>query len=293
MDLVITFEQDNRMEFDLIGVDVSIANAIRRVLIAEVPTMAIEHVFVLESQMVMSEQVFASRLGLVPLKVDPRQFEYLGEGETPTDLNTIVFKMDVQCTKNPKAQEDEVDNKKKFINHCVYSQHIEWQPQGDQSERFESIRPVHDDILLNKFFPGDKVVCEMHAIKGIGQDHAKFSPVEVASYRLLPKITLTKPIVGDAAVKLQKCFAEGVIAIEKKHGEKRAVVSNPRKDTGSRECFRHEEFLDAVKLERVHDHFLFELESVGHLPPKQVLEMALDVCLEKVEALKQCMQNLQ
>lgn len=32
--------------FDLIGVDAAIANALRRVLIGEVPTMAIEHVFI-------------------------------------------------------------------------------------------------------------------------------------------------------------------------------------------------------------------------------------------------------
>ncbi len=37
------------MEFDMIGVDPSIANALRRILIAEVPTIAIEHVFVLNN----------------------------------------------------------------------------------------------------------------------------------------------------------------------------------------------------------------------------------------------------
>ena len=33
------------MEFDIIGIDPAIANALRRILIAEVPTVAIEHVF--------------------------------------------------------------------------------------------------------------------------------------------------------------------------------------------------------------------------------------------------------
>lgn len=33
------------MEFDLIETDPAIANALRRILIAEVPTMAMEHVF--------------------------------------------------------------------------------------------------------------------------------------------------------------------------------------------------------------------------------------------------------
>ena len=33
------------MQFDMVGIDPAIANAFRRILIAEVPTMAIEHVF--------------------------------------------------------------------------------------------------------------------------------------------------------------------------------------------------------------------------------------------------------
>lgn len=39
-------------------------------------------------------------------------------------------------------------------------------------------------------------------------------------------------------------------------GKKRAKVANARKDTCSREVFRHEELKDLVKLERVRDHFI-------------------------------------
>ena len=41
------------MVFELIGVDASIANAIRRVLIAEVPTMAISTIFINDNTSVM------------------------------------------------------------------------------------------------------------------------------------------------------------------------------------------------------------------------------------------------
>jgi len=37
------------MEFDLVGVDPAVANALRRILIAEVPTVAIEHVFIVNN----------------------------------------------------------------------------------------------------------------------------------------------------------------------------------------------------------------------------------------------------
>jgi DNA-directed RNA polymerase I and III subunit RPAC1 len=77
-----------------------------------------------------------------------------------------------------------------------------------------------------------------------------------ASYRLLPVIEIIDPIVGENAVKFQKCFPKGTIKIVKKNGKDIAVVDNPRKDTASRECFRHAEFKDKVKLGRVRDHFI-------------------------------------
>jgi DNA-directed RNA polymerases I and III subunit RPAC1 len=97
----------------------------------------------------------------------------------------------------------------------------------------------------------------MHAIKGVGKDHAKFSPVATASYRLLPMITLKKPIEGDLADKLAKCFPKGVIEVTtNKKGVKAAKVADPRRDTVSREVLRHKEFQGIVELGRIRDHFI-------------------------------------
>jgi len=60
--------------FDLIGVDASIANAFRRILISELPTMAIEHVYIKNNTSIIQDEVLAHRLGLIPIKADPRLF---------------------------------------------------------------------------------------------------------------------------------------------------------------------------------------------------------------------------
>lgn len=39
------------------------------------------------------------------------------------------------------------------------------------------VRPVHLDILISKMRPGHELDLQMVAVKGIGKDHAKFSPV--------------------------------------------------------------------------------------------------------------------
>lgn len=45
------------MEFDLIGIHASIANALRRIMISELPTMAIEHVFIKDNTGVVQVEV--------------------------------------------------------------------------------------------------------------------------------------------------------------------------------------------------------------------------------------------
>jgi len=62
------------MEFDLVGVDASIANAFRRILLAEVPTMAIETVYMYNNTSVIQDEVLSHRLGLIPINADPTRF---------------------------------------------------------------------------------------------------------------------------------------------------------------------------------------------------------------------------
>lgn len=100
------------IEFDLIGVDASIANAFRRILIAEVrfwfgfrketarsngaaqvPTIAIENVYVLNNTSVIHDEVLAHRLGLVPLAIDPRRLELRPRmSDFPLRIPCYIFK---------------------------------------------------------------------------------------------------------------------------------------------------------------------------------------------------------
>ncbi|KAJ2376362.1 DNA-directed RNA polymerase core subunit rpc40 [Coemansia sp. RSA 2607] len=288
MDIKIVRITPTDIEFDLIGVDASVANALRRILIAEIPTMAIEKVYMVNNTGIVQDEVLAHRLGLIPIKADPDEFQWKKPSAQPTDQNTLVFRMDVTCTRNPEASADETDAKKKYINAAVYSSQLEWHPQGDQAERFAKapIRPVHEDILVTKMRPGQQIVCEMHCEKGVGKDHAKFSPVATASYRLLPEIQLLEDITGEDADALKECFAPGVIEVVTEKGVRKARVANARKDTVSREVLRHKRFEGKVRLTRVRDHFIFNVESTGIIAPEKLVSQALDVLMEKCDIAK-------
>lgn len=86
---------EEEMVFDLIGIDAALANAFRRILLAEVPTMAIEKVFILTNTSMIQDEVLAHRLGLIPILADPREFVPKQEEDDPAETNTIAFRLQV------------------------------------------------------------------------------------------------------------------------------------------------------------------------------------------------------
>lgn len=299
--------------FSLIGIDASIANAFRRILLAEVPTFAIETVFVQNNTSIVQDEVLAQRLGLIPLTGNPEGFRKMDwwrpiedQPDEPNinSRNTLVLKLQAECTKNAEAAEDEEDPLILYHNAHIYAKDLVFHPVGEQQEWFSEqngpIRAFNPDILIAKMRPGQEIDVQIHCRKGIGGDHAKFSPVATASYRLLPLIQITKPIFDAEAKKFARCFPRGVIAIEtvteddclkdkswRDHiGKQRAVVRNAFKDTVSRECLRHEEFQGKVKLGRVRDHFIFSVESTGQFESDVLFLESVRVMKAKVSALR-------
>ncbi|OXA42825.1 DNA-directed RNA polymerases I and III subunit RPAC1 [Folsomia candida] len=109
---------NTEMEFDIISIDPSIVNAFRRILLSEVPSMAIEKVFMYNNTSVIPDEVLAHRLGLIPLKADPRKFEYRQEGDLHgTEQDTLEFELKVRCSWNPDKSAESTDPDELYINH--------------------------------------------------------------------------------------------------------------------------------------------------------------------------------
>jgi DNA-directed RNA polymerase I and III subunit RPAC1 len=326
---------ENELVFEMVGVDVSFANAIRRILISEIPTMAIEHVYMWDNTSIIHDEVLAHRMGLIPINVDARLFdefppepprdqdaEEQDDAERATDRNTIVFKLAVTCARAeaPKAavhaadvsQEDAViggehadiaaDAMRKaaietpnrpYTKH-VYSGDMEWVPQGDQETRFPNgIRPVHEDILIAKLRPGQSIELEAHAHQGTGKDHAKYSPVATACYRLMPLIELLHDIYDETAEELIHLYEPGVFTLVKTDksdppGTKvKAKLSNPYACTMSRNFMRNPKLAEAIKMSRIPNHFIFSVESVGMMKPAVLVAEALRILQGKCTRLIQ------
>ncbi|KAI9575047.1 DNA-directed RNA polymerase [Boletus coccyginus] len=278
------------IDFDLIGVDASIANAFRRILIAEVPTVCIERAYVWCNTSVIADEVLAHRLGLVPLNVDPAFLDFKDlQSDQATDRNTLVFRLKAACERRKNAPKDATDPETLFVNSEVLSSQLQGLVLAANPPA-----PTNTNIVLAKLRPGQEIDMEVHAVKGVGKDHAKFCPVATASYRLLPEIILNpaKPVPPDLAEKFQKCFSPGVIRIHPRTKKISVDEKSTRLESMSREVYRHPEFDGCVQLARVRDHFLFCIESEGFYPPERLLPEAIQVMRTKIATLRRVAEAL-
>jgi DNA-directed RNA polymerase I and III subunit RPAC1 len=277
-DIEIKSKTDEELVFDIKGVDPTIVNTLRRIMIAEVPTMAIETVIINQNTSIIPDEVLAHRLGLIPILADANDFIEKKPEEDFNEQNSMKFTLNVKCF---------TDNNGKIINNNIFSKDLIFVPQGQQEQKFYnnknkkySIGLVHDDILINKLTPGMELDLECYCVKGIGRVHAKWSPVCTAYYRLINKINILEEINGDDAEELKQLCPKGVFVINKKGN---AEVGNVRDCTSCRECIRQEKFKNLIELGKVADHYEFHIESVGMYKPESIFFRAIDVLKEKIK----------
>ncbi|CAG0922339.1 unnamed protein product [Notodromas monacha] len=288
-DVRIVSKTDQEMEFDLIGLDASISNAIRRVMMSEVPSMAVEKVIIMQNSSVIQDEVLAHRLGLLPLKADPKFFQTKVPPPPDSDQievnenDSLEFELKIKCSLNPKATKDMTDPDDIYLNHIVKTSDVKWLPIGLQSDMLkpEDVGPVENDVVIAKLRPGHEIDLKMVAWKGVGKDHAKFMPATVW-YRLLPEIRLKEKIEGERAYRLQKCFSPGVISVEtNEKGVSVAKVSDARYDSNSRNVFFHEDLKNSVEMGKILDHFIFHVESFGAQKPETLVCEAIKIMMSK------------
>jgi len=271
-----------KVEFDIRGIDPAMSNTLRRIMIAEVPQMAFDRILIYNNTTLIQDEVLAHRLGLIPIKADFRQFKNRPE----KDMTSI------DCTKAAHvkgAKEDDSllfhlkvigKHQKNSTNHVsiVESSELKWVPVGNQKETMNVV-PCFHDITIAKIKPKQIIDIELHAFRGIGRDHAKFSPVCTAFYRLLPTIEFTEPIRGEDAVEVKSMFSPGTVEII----DDEAKVVNVRVDANSREVFRHKKYRDIVKLGRDREVALFSVETVGALSPCVIFKESCKVLMNKCD----------
>jgi len=248
-------------------------------MIAEVPTVAIEHVFIVNNTSIIQDEVLSHRLGLVPLAIDPRKLEWKGKDEDPTEKNTIVLKLHVVCRRLPDGS---------IENERVYSNQLQWLSHGsdlpdetntrfstDQKSMFDNVSTVNDDILIAKLRPGQTIELECHCIKGVGEEHAKWSPVATTWYKLYPEVVLLRKPPTRVLQSLEEQLP-GLIRINSSgDGEIDDPLQYEKLLEKVRRLSGDPEFSPYVQLRKRKDKFIFIIESTGAWKPHEIFQEAI------------------
>ncbi|ORX45150.1 hypothetical protein BCR36DRAFT_585770 [Piromyces finnis] len=156
--------ESDHIKFSLSNVDLSVANGIRRAMIADVPTMAIDLVEIETNTTVLTDEFIAHRLGLIPLTstdVD-KNFAYSRECNCSDYCNlcSVELNLNVKCTENRTME---------VTSNDLISQNPDIVPViTDKDDR---------GIIIAKMRQGQELKLKCIAKKGTGKEHAKWSPV--------------------------------------------------------------------------------------------------------------------
>lgn len=135
-----------------------IAKTLRDIIMMEIPTVAIEWVWIDQNDSALDDEILAHRLGLVPLVYDGMDEVFAG-GD-----GVYEFTMDVRCRESVLKD-----------SYCSVrtSNLISNTPGLRASSDFEIV----------KILRGQAVRLRAQTKKGTGTEHAKFSPVSIVAFR--------------------------------------------------------------------------------------------------------------
>lgn len=152
---------DERVVIKFNNISRQYINAIRRIAISEVPTLAVDDVVILENSSVMHDEAVAHRLGLIPLRTELDRFVMPQECDCQSTLG--CSKCRVLLVLDSEAME-----KTKIVT------------SGELLSEDELVKPVSRDIPIVVLAPSQKLKFEAYARLGVGKDHAKWQPTSAA-----------------------------------------------------------------------------------------------------------------
>jgi len=247
----------NKIEFVVDGATPALINALRRVIIAEVPTLAIEDVIFYENSSALYDEIIAHRLGLIPLTTDLRSFN-LPEKCKCNGKGCSLCRVTFFLEKEGEG--------------VVYS--------GDLKSEDPKVKPVYENIPIVKLGKGQKISLEAIAILGRGRDHAKWSPAANCYFKYYPKISIDEKKC-DACKKCVDVCPRNILEFKKG----KISAKNIEECIFCKECEMSCE-KKAIKIGYENNKFIFYLESTEALAADEIVKEALKVLDEKLNDLE-------
>lgn len=252
MNIKVLDNKDNKLIFVLKDTTPAFANSLRRLMISEVPVLAVRKVTIVKNSSALFDEMIAHRLGLLPLTTDlesytlPAKCSCKGAGCAKCQL-ALTLKAEGPIT--------------------VYS--------SDLKSQDPNIKPVFPKMPIVTLLKGQELEFEATVSLGIGKEHAKYSPALVF-YKSYPKISIDK--VKNAEEVMKSCPVD-VFEMDGKN----LKVKNLEACHLCNACVDCCEPKESVSVVGSDKEFIFTIESWGNLKPVEILDAALNVFDEKLD----------
>ena len=255
-----------KLSFILKGSTPVFANTLRRIIINDVPTMAIDVVEFLKNNSILYDEVIAHRLGLIPLKTDlksynlPDKCKCDGKGCAKCQLKIVL---------KPKPQQKGPTT--------VYASELK--------SKDPAIKPVFPDIPIVKLLKGQSLEFEATAMLGKGKNHPKWAPAHVY-YKYRPIVEITGEVKNPEA--LIEADHNNIFEMKDKK-----LVVNKDKVLDCDLSLDYSQIDKNVKLVASNTDFVFYIESFGQLDCKEIVATAIEIFGEQLDELTELVKKLE
>ncbi|KAJ9159502.1 hypothetical protein P3X46_025008 [Hevea brasiliensis] len=275
------------VKFELRDTDASIANALRRVMIAEVPTIAIDLVEIEVNSSVLNDEFIAHRLGLIPLTSERAMSMRFSrdcdacDGDGQCEYCSVEFHLRAKCISD---QTLDVTSKDLYSSdHTVVPVDFSDPAGYDSSEQ--------KGIIIVKLRRGQELRLRAIARKGIGKDHAKWSPAATVTFMYEPDIHINEDLMETLTLEEKQSWVESsptkVFDIDPV--TQQVVVVDPEAYTYDDEVIKKAEAMGKpglVDIRAKEDSFIFTVESTGAIKASQLVLNAIEVLKQKLDAVR-------
>lgn len=243
--------------------DVYFVNSLRRVMLAELPKLAIDDAIIYDNTSALFDEIISHRLGLIPI---------------PTDLQLLAFRNECKCSGKGCPSCTVRYTLSKEGECTVYSGDL--QPEHPSFAITETMIPI---VELTK---DQRIIFEVEAVLGRGRDHAKWQAVLAPRYRMETLITVDKKRINDVKAFIEE-LPKDLVELK---GDKLELQDNSKMSV--LETYIEKNKADYITIKKDPTKLTFSFETDGSMSAKAALQESINILTKKYEELRGHLKDL-